>query len=60
MYRRNHIYSKIIQFLPSPLPTENFPFLSNPLPYGEYLYSSVSLVLLVKLNAPGKQFSNAG
>ena len=29
---------KIMQFLPNPLPTENFPFLSNAMPYPECLY----------------------
>ena len=33
---------KIISFLPNPLPNENSSFLSNPIPYPEYLYSSIS------------------
>ena len=36
---------KIIQFLPNPLPTE-VPFLSNLMPYSEYLNLSISLVLV--------------
>ena len=30
---------KIITFLPNPLPNENSPFLSNPIPYPDYLYN---------------------
>ena len=30
--------SKYIQFLPNPLPAEKVPFLSNPIPYPEYLH----------------------
>ena len=48
---------KIIQFVPNPLPTENFPFLSNPIPYPEYLYLSIS-TFLVKLTAPYTLFPN--
>ena len=50
---------KIKEFLPNPLPTENFPFLLNPTPYPDYLYLPVS-TFLVKLIAPDKQFSNFG
>ena len=50
---------KIIQLLPNPFPTENFPPLSNPIPYREYLYLSISLFLF-KLPVPNKQFSSAG
>ena len=44
---------KIIQFLPNQLPTENFPFLSNPMSHPKYLYLSSSL-FPVKLTAPNK------
>ena len=50
---------KIIPFLPSPLPTQNSPCLSNPIPYPLYLYLSIS-AFLVKLTAPNKQFSTVG
>ena len=33
---------KIIHFLPNPLPIENSLFLSNLIPYPEYLYLSIS------------------
>ena len=46
-------------FLPNPLPTENFPFLSNLIPYSKYLYLSIS-EFLVNLTPPNKQFSNVG
>ena len=49
--------SKIIWFLPNPLPTEKIPFLSNPIPYPEYLYSSIS-TFLVKRTGPNKKFSS--
>ena len=48
-----------MQFLPSPLSKLNSPPLSNPMPYPEYLYLSIS-AFLVKLSAPNKQFSNVG
>ena len=48
-----------MQFQANPLPTENFLFLSDPVPYPEYSYSSIS-IFLVKLTAPNKQFSNVG
>ena len=51
--------AKIIQYLPNPLPSENVPFLSNPIPYPEYLYLTISL-FLVKLTDPNKQFFNVG
>ena len=35
------------------------PFLSNPMPYPECLYLSIS-TFLVKATAPNKQFSNVG
>ena len=45
---------KIIIFLPvPPLGCENNPCLSNPIPYPEYLYLSISAIL-VKLAAPNK------
>ena len=37
---------KIRQFQPNSLPTEKVPFLSNPIPYPEYLYSSISTFLV--------------
>ena len=46
---------KVIQFLPNPLPTENFSLLSNPIPYPEYLYLSIS-TFLVNVIVPNKQF----
>ena len=62
MYRRTHrrTSTKVIQFLPNPLPTEKVPLLSNPVPCPEYLYISTSTVFLVKLTAPNKQFSIVG
>ena len=50
---------KIVQFLPSPLRKLNSPCLSNPIPYPEYLYLSIS-AFLVKLTGPNKKFSNVG
>ena len=51
---------KIITFLPDLLPNdEKVPFLSNPIPYPEYLYRSIS-VCYVDLTSPNKQFSNVG
>ena len=51
---------RIITFLPNPvLGNEKLPFLSNPIPYPEYPYFSMS-ALLVNLTAPNKQFSSAG
>ena len=50
---------KIIQFVPNPLLTENFPFLSNPMPYPEYLYLPMS-GFLVNLTTLNKQFSSVG
>ena len=47
---------KVIQFLSNTLPTENPSFLSNTIPYAEYLYLSISLFLF-KLTAPNKRFS---
>ena len=48
---------KIITFLPNPVPgNEKLPCLSNPIPYPEYPYLSMS-AFLVKLTAPNKQFS---
>ena len=35
---------KIIQFLPNPLPTENCPFLSNPIACPDYFYWSIQNV----------------
>ena len=49
---------KIITFLPNPVPGyEKLPCLSNPNPYVEYLYLSIS-AFLVRLTAPDKQFSS--
>ena len=51
---------RIITFLPNPVPgNEKLLFLSNPIPYPEYPYFSMS-ALLVNLAAPNKQFSSAG
>ena len=51
---------KIITFLPNPVPgNEKLPFLSNPIPYPEYPYLSMS-AFLVNLTAPNKQFSSVG
>ena len=48
---------KIITFLPNPpLGCEKVPLESNPIPYPEYLYLSMS-AFLVNLTAPNKQFS---
>ena len=48
-----------MKFLPNPLPTENFYFLSNQIPYLEYLSLSI-LLFLVKVTAENKQFANVG
>ena len=51
---------KIITFLPNPIPgNEKLPCLSNPTPYPEYLYLSIS-AFLVKLTAPNKKSSSVG
>ena len=51
---------KFITFLPvPPLGCEKNQCLSNPIPYPEYLYLSMSKVL-VKLTAPNRQFSSGG
>ena len=51
---------KIITFLPNPIPgNEKLPCLSNPTPYLEYLYLSIS-AFLVKLTAPNKKSSSVG
>ena len=51
--------SKIITFLPKSLPNEKDVSLSNPIPYPEYPYLSIS-AFLVNLTDPNKQFSNVG
>ena len=38
---------------------EKLPYLSNPIPYPEYPYLSMSKIL-VNLTAPNKQFSSVG
>ena len=43
----------------SPSGNEKSPLLSNPIPYPDYLYLSMSS-FLVSLTAPNKQFSNVG
>ena len=55
----NYVIKKTIQFLPDPFPTEKVLFLSNPIPYPEYLYLSIS-TFLVKLTARNKTFSSVG
>ena len=51
---------KIITFLPVPLlGCQKNRCLSNPIPYPEYVYLSIS-AFLVKLTAPNKQFSSVG
>ena len=48
---------KIITFLPyPPLGCEKDPFESNPIPYPEYFYLSIS-AFFVNLTAPNRQFS---
>ena len=42
-------------FLPTPLPNEKLPRLSNPIPKPEYLYLLIS-AFLAKVTAPNKQF----
>ena len=55
MNRRTYIYSKNYNIFPNTPPgNEKFPLLSNPVPYPEYLYSSIS-AFLVKLTAANKQ-----
>ena len=45
---------KVISFLPDPVPgNEKIPYLSNPIPYPEYLYLSIS-AFLVEVTAPNK------
>ena len=56
----NTFTRKIITFVPvPPLGWEKNTCLSNPIPYPELLYLSIS-AFLVKLTAPNKQFSNVG
>ena len=50
---------KIITFLPVSLPIEKDISLSNPMPYPEYPYLSIS-EFLVSLTEPNKQFSSVG
>ena len=50
---------KIITFLPNPLATEKVPCLSNPIPYPEYFYLSIS-TFFTNLTAPNKEFSSIG
>ena len=50
---------KIITFLPTPLPNENSPFLSNPILHPKYLYLPIP-AFLIKLTAPNKPFSSVG
>ena len=50
---------KIITFLPVSLPNEKVVSVSNPIPYPEYLYLSMS-AFLVNLADPNKQFSSVG
>ena len=50
---------KIIRFLPNVLATGDVPRMSNPMPYQEYLYLSIS-ASLTNLNAPNEEFSNVG
>ena len=50
---------KVITFLPTSSPIEENHFLSNPIPYPEYLYRSIS-TCFVNLTTQNKQFSSAG
>ena len=50
---------KTITFLPISLPTEKDVSLSNPIPYPEYPYLSIS-EFLVSLTDPKKQFYSVG
>ena len=51
---------KINTFWPNPPPgNEKLPLLSNPIPYPEYPYLSIS-AFLVKATAPNKQFFSVG
>ena len=53
-------YKIIITLLPNPVHgSEKLPCLSNPIPYPEYSYQSMS-AFLFKLTAPNKQFSSVG
>ena len=57
MCKASHISSKKIALLPYlPLGCEKVPFYSNPIPYPEYLYLSMS-AFFVNLTAPNRQFS---
>ena len=50
----------VITFRPNPVPgSEKLSCLSNPIPYPEYPYLSMSAIL-VRLTAPNKQFSGVG
>ena len=53
----SYLTPKVITFLPTPLPNETLPRLSNPIPYPEYLHLSIS-AFLVKVTALNKQFSS--
>ena len=51
---------KIIGYSPvTPLGCEKNPYLSNAMPYPEYLHLSIS-AFLVELAAPNKEFSSVG
>ena len=50
----------MITFLPNPpVGNEKVPFISNPVPYPEYLYLSIS-AFFNNLTAPNKEFSSVG
>ena len=60
MYWRTYIYSKVITFLPNQaLVIEIVSFVSNLVPYLEYLYLSVS-GFVTNLTAPDKEFPSVG
>ena len=50
---------KVFTFLPTSLPNEKDISLSNPMPYPEYTYLSIS-AFLVNLTDPNNQFSSVG
>ena len=59
MYKKIHIYSKSYTISTKSNTFDNFHFLSNPMTYPEYLYTSVSLFSL-KITATKKQVASVG
>ena len=60
MYKRTQICSKNYYILPnSPVVNESTPFISNPIPYPEYLYLLIS-TFSTNLTELNKEFPSVG